>query len=86
MRQCTIHCHSHLKTILLQITNKSLHDHSTRHSDDIHILQCNTNVIPFCTKIFGANVWNTIATVIRSAPSLINFKKKFKSHHLQLNA
>ena len=43
------------------ITNKDGHDHSSRFNDDIHILQCNTNVRAFWIKIYGTKIswiWN----------------------------
>ena len=61
------------------VTNRFIHDHFTRHNEDIHILRCNTNVRAFCIKIYGAKIWN-----IKSAPSINIFKHKFRSHLLDL--
>ena len=66
------------------VTNKLIHDHFTRHNEDIHILRCNTNVRAFCIKIYGANIWNSVPLNIKSAPSFNNFKQKFRSYLIDL--
>ena len=50
--------------------NKFIHDHFTRHNENIHILRCNTNVRAFCIKIYGAEIWNSVPLNIKSAPSI----------------
>ena len=66
------------------VTNRFIHDHFTRHNEDIHILRCNTNVRAFCIKIYGAKIWNSVPLNIKSAPSINIFKHKFRSHLIDL--
>ena len=66
------------------VTNRFIGDHFTRHNEDIHILQCNTNVRVFCIKIYDAKIWNSVPMNIKSAPSINIFKHTFRSHLIDL--
>ena len=64
--------------------NMHIHEHHTRNYDDIHIIRCNTKLRSSCVKIYGAKIWNSIPVIIRTVQSIHIFKRKFKSHLLNM--
>ena len=70
--------HNMLPAIFLNyfVINRFIHDHFTRHNEDIHILRCNTNVRAFCIKIDGAKIWNSVPLKISNLHPALTFLNK----------
>jgi hypothetical protein len=63
----------------LFISGSSIHDHNTRHKNDLRKPFCRTTMRQNTICFQGPKLWNDLPDDIKSAPSLNIFKKKLKS-------
>jgi len=63
-------------------SNSSIHQHDTRSSSHLHVLNRSTTLRSFATRIRAPILWNALTPDIKDAPSLYSFKKNTNSHYL----
>ena len=59
-----------------------VHNHFTRKSTDVHIIQCRLKVCVESIKFRGPRSWNSIDLHVRLSKSICIFKRKYKSYLL----
>ena len=58
--------------------NSIVHDHNTRISSNIHLVQSRVNARHFSIKIHGARIWNSLPAETKNSLSEQIFKRKLK--------
>ena len=72
-------CHHHF------VWNASIHDHNTRSSHHLHVPYCRTGLRQNTIQFQGPKLWNILPEEIRSAPSIINFKKRVRIYIMNVS-
>ena len=65
--------------------NDDIHDHNTRHSQQLHVPYGKLDVRRFSFKVHGANVWNSIPDHIKNAQNIHIFKQLFRIYLIESN-
>ena len=68
--------------IIFVVRNLDIHNHFTRKSTDIHIIQCRLKLRVESIKFRDPHLWNSIDLQIRLSKSVYIFKRKYKSYLL----
>ena len=62
--------------------NSDIHEHFTRISKNIHLIQHRTLVREFSIKIHGPKIWNEVDFEVRNSRTIFAFKKIIKKNLL----
>src|ERR1700733_8782104 len=58
--------------------NTNIHNHYTRSSQNLHLIQYRTNVRSFSIRMAGPRLWNSIDIATRECKTIHSFKKAVK--------
>jgi hypothetical protein len=62
---------------------KDIHNHETRHKNDIHQIQFRTNLRGSSIRIRGPKIWNAIPVFVKNVNCIFAFKKQLKNIIMQ---
>lgn len=57
--------------------NSSMHSYCTRARNNVHVVQCRTNVYRYSMQVYGTKLWNSLPTNLRQLPSLTRFRNAY---------
>jgi hypothetical protein len=84
---CFVYCSLHdlLPTAFTHYfqTNRNIHQHATRSTDDLHMFSHSTTLRKYTTRILAPTIWNSLPNEFKILPNLSLFKKKCKFFFLK---